>query len=615
MTETEKTLSASQHLYKQHMELIESERDLNSGDSNVETIQAKLDKLTAERARYEREKARMEEREKAEQEVDLIQKKIMWMKYNIITADFQEAKEEKKVIRAEFKRSQEELAPLEDELETLTERKEQVDAKCRTLDQKATKFKSEIDKESKKSDKLDDTLSDCMSQLLAVDSEKSMKKDAYEKAKAKAEENKAKMSELPPSTEIEQSFKETTQEKKTAHRAYHEAKKVCEELQGQFTVLEEETERIQSKLNKVLDVKQQQRQAFFRHNPNQSKAAQWIQKNRKEFRRPVWGPVATEVVMKSANAAAFLEQHVANAVLKGFVVEDKADYDFLYNEVRKKQKIPINITLIRNGELKDVRRMYSDTKMETLKREHGVLGYLDETFTAPDAVMQALRSTASVHKVLVGSEQTQRSMDERGLLDILSAPDASLGQSGQQGSVIFTSKGQESKKYQSEVSRYSKKINTRIDNCFPAKMLARGGNPREKKDLQDHLRNTHEQINKLRPALDDAEKEKKEMEDAAKEISGRAATAKSIKETYNKLKTRVANSIAKMNEARAELEADDGAKKKKELIMKIKNIAKKINDVLETQAMFHDKLMKATFSTAGTRIDKDAVNMTLKKIT
>ena len=319
--------------------------------------------------------------------------------------------------------------------------------------------------------------------------------------------------------------------------------------------------------------------------------------------------------MKSANAAAFLEQHVSNAVLKGFVVEDKADYDFLYKEVRKKQKIPINITLIRNGELKDMRRVYSDTKMEMLKREHGVLGYLDETFTAPKAVMQALRSTAQVHKVLVGSEQTQRSMDERGLLDILSAPDASLGQSGQQGSVIFTSKGRESLKYQTEVSRYSNKINTRTDYCSTAKMLARGGNPREKKDLQDRLQSTHEQINKLRPALEDAEKKKNEVEDAGREISGRAAKARSDMETYTKLKSRVANSIAKMNEAKAELEADDGAKKKKELIMSIKSVVKRINDVLETQAMFHDKLMKATFSNAGTRIDKDAVNMMVKKKT
>ena len=37
--------------------------------------------------------------------------------------------------------------------------------------------------------------------------------------------------------------------------------------------------------------------------------------HRKSFRRPVWGPVAVEATMKSNNAAAYLEAHVANILL------------------------------------------------------------------------------------------------------------------------------------------------------------------------------------------------------------------------------------------------------------------------------------------------------------
>lgn len=614
MTETEKTLSASQHLYKQHMELIESERDLNSGDNNVETIQAKLDKLTAERQRYEREKARMEEREKAEQEVDLIKKKIMWLNYNLITVEFQEAKEEKKIVKEEFLKAQADLEPMENELETLTERKQQVDAKYRTLDQKQTKLKREIEKESKKSDRLDESLDDCISQLATVDSEKNMKKKAYDDAKVRVEQYKEKMSDFPPFAEIEQTYTKTMQEKKAAHRALGEARKECDEVQGQFRMLEEDAEKIQSKLNGLKDEKQQQKQAFFQHNPNQYKALQWISKNRNKFRRKVWGPIACEVSMRSKNAAAFLEQHVANSLLKAFVVEDKDDYDFLYDEVRVKQKIPINITIITNGELKPVQRSYGEAKMDMLKREHGVTGYLDESFVAPDAVMQALRAQASVHTVLVGGEQLQRGMDGD-LLDIITAPDASLGQTGLQGACVFSSKGKESKKYTAQVSRYSKKLNTRIDYVSPPKMLASGANPQKKKEFEERLQKIHEHINKLRPAMEDAEKKKINRERDGQEISGRATRAKTAKEDFSKYNRKLENATAKMSEAKADLEGDDGRKKKKELIVKIKNLVTKINDVLEAQADFHDKLMDATFSTAGTRIDKDAVNMMVKKTT
>ena len=318
LTETEKTLSASQHLYKEHMELIESERDLNSGDNNVESIQANLDKLTAERQRYEREKSRMEEREKAEQEVDLIKKKILWLTYNLMTVEFQEGKDEKAAVKEELKKSEEELQPLESHYETLMERQEQVGAIYRTLEQKATKLKREIEKESKKSDKLDETLDECISLLATVDSEKTMKKKAYEDAKMKVEQYKEKMSDFPPYAEIEQAYVKTTQEKKAAHRACVEARKKCDELQGRFKAFEEEAEQIQSKLSDLKDEKRQQERAFFQHNPNQYKAVQWIDKNRKEFRRKVWGPIACEVSMKSKSASCRIRRSSASSASSRF---------------------------------------------------------------------------------------------------------------------------------------------------------------------------------------------------------------------------------------------------------------------------------------------------------
>lgn len=614
LTETEKTLSASSHLYNQHMDLIEAERELNSGDHNVDTIVAKLDKLKAEQSRYEREKARMEEREKALEEVALIKKKMIWLKFNKVQEETHELKAEKKVVVTEFKTAQKELQPLEEEHDALAVRGEEVKAKCKALDHKSNKYKRDIENQTAKYDVLDENLETFLTNLKEVDCEKSKKKAAYETAQVKVEAYQSKLDELPTQETINETYNTTSQEKKTVHRACMSARKECEDLQSQFKAMEGDAYKVESKLSKLLDEKEQQRRYFFKSNPNPQKAAQWIQKNRNNFRRPVWGPIACEVSMKSNNAAAFLEQHVANNTLKSFVVEDKADYDMLYNEVRKNMKIPINVILVRNGELQDTRRMYGDAKMETLKRDHGVLGYLDEMFTAPDAVMQALRSYASVHKVLVGSEATQTSMDERGLLEFLSAPDANMNQSGQQGSVIFTSKGQQSKKYQTDVSRYSKKIGTRIDDVFAARMLVSGGNTREKKDLQERLERIHQDISKLRPGIEDAEKTKVEIERQGQEIQGRFAGAKTRMESYRKLSSKVGTATVKLNDAKEDLEADDGAKKKKEIIVQIKMTINKISMALEMQGACHDKLMDATISSAGTKIARDAVASLLRKL-
>jgi len=52
-------------------------------------------------------------------------------------------------------------------------------------------------------------------------------------------------------------------------------------------------------------------------------------------------------------------------------------------EVREELGLPINIILVKN--VGQVKRPYSDAKMNILKKDHGVEGYLDEMFEAPDS--------------------------------------------------------------------------------------------------------------------------------------------------------------------------------------------------------------------------------------
>jgi len=228
--------------------------------------------------------------------------------------------------------------------------------------------------------------------------------------------------------------------------------------------------------------------------------------------------VAIEVSLKDTKSAAFLEHRVSKAMLKTFVVQDKADYDLLYDEIRKKQKIPINITIVRNGQLKEIQRTYGESKMRTLKEQHGVVGYLDELFEAPDAVMQALRSNANVHRILVGDQETQKSIDDRGLLAFLAEPDASLGQQNQQTACIIAGNGHNYQCYNSEISRYSRKSYLRVDGIPTANILGPAGDPQMKIGLQNNLRDIHNQMKELRPKMEDAEKEKAAAEGEGQKV-------------------------------------------------------------------------------------------------
>lgn len=163
-------------------------------------------------------------------------------------------------------------------------------------------------------------------------------------------------------------------------------------------------------------------------------AYKFVEKNRKMFRRQVWGPIACEINTDNIATSNCLEQHVKNSVWRSFVVECMEDYNLLYREVREKSKIPINIQVVKNGQLGSINRKYSDRKMQVLKNEHGVQGYLDECFTAPDAIVQALRNTSKVEHVLVGSEKTTDSLNNRGLMNFLNQKENG---EGLQASCIF----------------------------------------------------------------------------------------------------------------------------------------------------------------------------------
>ena len=146
---------------------------------------------------------------------------------------------------------------------------------------------------------------------------------------------------------------------------------------------------------------------------------EWVNANRKEFRRPVHGPIVCEITTRDVDASNYLEQHVRNSVLTSFVVECKEDSKLLYREVREKRGMRINIQVVEQGREEPIRRMYSDHKMNILRQEHDVKGYLDEYFEAPPAIMQALRNTSNVQSVLIGGQRTKNNLDNQGLQEYL----------------------------------------------------------------------------------------------------------------------------------------------------------------------------------------------------
>ena len=457
LLETEKTLSDNQDLYNTHMKLIKLQEDLMGGDNQVDNLKQKVELLEAEVKQYKVGVDRMKERKKAQEQAGLLRKKKLWLEVDELRDKCVELKKEKENAKKEVEDLEDRLEPLERSHNDAQERLEAASKEVGLFDKEIKTHEKNMDKQKLKYETHDDQIEETLAALSSIDSTRAQYEREAQMLREKVESMQNTLSESEPIEELEGRFSEARQDQETVRSQYNEKKSLLQNLKRKLESVDGDLSQERRKLERLQNEKEQRRNHVLRKYQNVKKSYDWIQNNRNVFRKEVIGPIACEISPKSNTFAAYIEQHVPNSTLKAFVVQNKADYDLLYQRIRVEQNIPINIIQVDRAS-QDGSRVFSDQKMAMLKQEHGVIGYLDETFEGSDIVIEALKANASIHKVLVGNDRTQDSLDNRGLGEILSA---SENGGRLQSYCIFASQREKSYKYTSQISRYSGKASLR----------------------------------------------------------------------------------------------------------------------------------------------------------
>jgi structural maintenance of chromosomes protein 5 len=464
--------------------------------------------------------------------------------------------------------------------------------------------KQEIKKNRNKYESHDDRIEELLHQLNAMDNERARLEEEADEQRQKIERIEKGVEQFPPLDDLMEQHENARKDHAAILPEYQAAKKKWTLLDRDLQDKRNDIKTLENQLRKVQDAKTQQRQKILGKDPDLKKAYEWISKNRREFRKPVVGPISCEVSTKSQTAADYLEQHVPNAVLKSFVVQDKADYDLIYSQLRNGEKVPVNLIQIDRISGQEA-RLYSEEKMDVLKREHGVIGYLDEMFDANPVVIEALKSTAAVQKVLIGNEVTQESMDSRGLSDLLSQPKERGGT--MRGYCIFTRSGDKSFKYTSSISKYSKKEFIRVDDIKSAKMLSRGAGDDKKKMIQEKIDQEKAEEQKIDEALRDMEEEASDLTARSQETQARVKNIQADITTVKKAQKKVEIEKRKLADMERELNRDDEVAKndiKKELNQRVLSALKAVKAQSDSQKKILSTHMRAT----GARLNKEAAS-------
>jgi structural maintenance of chromosomes protein 5 len=572
------------------LELIKLEESVSTDASQLDTLKDVLKRKETELNRLNLDKEREVERVKAEETLDLLQKKVMWLIFEDLRDKTFAAKDEKEKAKKEYAAACKEVEPLEQKLDEIQAHRKKLDVKSQKLEQSVLDTKKEMEKQKKKFDHQDDEIEGTCCSIIEIDTNRDARQREYDQAVEKLTELESTSAGM-NFQEAQDKFEHAKNQARATKKEMENAKREYRAIESESREHEDRAKQLQTKLARLSDDSTLRRDKILSSNANLKKIYEWLQMNRARFRKNVYGPIAAEInATKFANC---VEYHVPGNILFSFVCEVIEDQNLLFKHIRTEMNIPINIVCVENSTLEKV-RPYSDQQMDEFKSRHGVLGYLDEMFTCIEPVMIALQKFARVHKVIVGGAKSQDSIDNHGLRDLISKK--STGEL--QGSCIFTTKGDHTFRYTQKVSEYSKKLSSKEDQCSQPRLLAPGVDPKQKEAVENELNQAHAVLNELRPKVTECKKRAGDLDSAAKESHLAAEGAKKDYDDIRKYHTKVDRQRDRVKEKEQLLQADD-ASDRKDLVKKLLQRWKSSVICVEAHGEEHERMMLNTTQNAG----------------
>lgn len=296
LVETQKALDGD--LYGDQQKLIELESQVGQSDRTVQTTEQRLEQLQKERERLETEKERMEEREACIQKIELLEKKNLWLNFDEKRTYAIDLKAEKDTKKSEFKEAKKILAPLEQRAQLLDSECSQFRNRINQKDREIRAETAEKEKLMRKIDNCDDEITQIATDIDNIEMLQRKALRHVELQQQKVEECERGLNELPAMEELDAVHREASAALKRAKKEHDAIKR---EYVVQHRNMDEMKEKIgmeDRKFQKMNDDKARRREAIFQRDRNLANTYEWVNANRKLFRRPIFGPIAIEVRRK-----------------------------------------------------------------------------------------------------------------------------------------------------------------------------------------------------------------------------------------------------------------------------------------------------------------------------
>jgi len=414
----------------------------------------------------------------------------MYKEYDIGKTEYDQKKDELKIVERRIETHREKIAPLTSMMEVWRKKKSLIDTEL------TKKFRKKVSDLQDIEDSLSSRLERADDKLQNAEQEYNKIKSNYEtlqaqlRAELEAREQcmqrlRVYKSEREFKNELEQINDQSKQNDHQIRSLYDTSEELNEQIrkiQVSITQKQRTIEKLSQADNKIYNYLKRQNIDKVNHALH---ARDWIHLNSDKFQYPVIGPVALEIKCTDKTALTILENHLPFGSLWTFIVQCPEDQNTLYREVRLNKKLAIDIyncnpeTSVfcnaRQPNFSDaIKRPYQMQTLAKLKNSFGIRGFIDELvdLSQMSAPLVDFLSTYGIFNSLVGNQVTEEclTMVQNELLGSTS----NQGHRGPSQAMIWVIDERTSRLKRINIlrSRYDQNISSNMQSGKPLNLLA-----------------------------------------------------------------------------------------------------------------------------------------------
>lgn len=289
LLETEKSLS--KNLYDTHQQLIQLEKELQSSGNDVKSLEEKLKTLKKQNEQLEREKELMEERQGLLERIDLLKKKQAWLLFDLKREEAKEAKEKREEVKKQKREAERSVRPIQEAHAEMEGKVAQIQATTQALDVKRRREEKNHKDCCDKMEIHSDAIEREVSEYQSIDSQQRRALKELERERRRLQDVEAEADQFSTMEDMDRTISDAQRELREVKGEFDKARRSVSDLNGQIGDAKEAHNNATNRLGGIQDEKQRRLNKLFSTFRGLKDAYAFVDENRKEFRKPVHGPI------------------------------------------------------------------------------------------------------------------------------------------------------------------------------------------------------------------------------------------------------------------------------------------------------------------------------------